>query len=103
MIVYPENLEYFSKENQYYKLIGIINHEGDLGKGHYYSYVNEKGSWYEYNDIKVEMIDMKKVLASLLVCALANVTHATEQTPEPDVIVVKNRPLIWALSAVCNA
>lgn len=43
---------------------------------------------------------MKKVLASLLVCALANVTHATEQTPEPDVIVVKNRPLIAGLWAM---
>jgi hypothetical protein len=44
---------------------------------------------------------MKKILMSVLVCALANFAYATEVQPEADRIVVKNRPLIaglWAMS-----
>lgn len=48
-----------------------------------------------------KMIDMKKVLAILGLCALAQVTYATEAPPVADRIVVKNRPLIaglWAMT-----
>ena len=33
-----------------YKLINVINHKGNINSGHYFSYVNIKGKWYEFND-----------------------------------------------------
>ena len=41
-------------ENKY-ELFGIINHEGNVFGGHYYSYI-KKNEWYEFNDTTVKPI-----------------------------------------------
>jgi len=38
-----------------YQLFGIINHEGNLFGGHYFSYI-KKNVWYEFNDTTVKPI-----------------------------------------------
>lgn len=46
-----------------YDLIGVENHIGDAGGGHYYSYVGRtKYEWYQFNDTRVEAFDQTKLL-----------------------------------------
>ena len=42
-----------------YELYGIINHEGSLDFGHYYSFIKSFASkmWYNYNDVDVNEIN----------------------------------------------
>lgn len=42
-----------------YELSGVVIHSGDVGGGHYYSYVKlDNGDWYEFNDSTVSQIDI---------------------------------------------
>lgn len=44
-------------KNTKYSLFGIINHEGNIFGGHYYSYIkNENNKWYNFNDTSVKEI-----------------------------------------------
>ena len=44
--------------NPVYELFAVINHQGTVDFGHYFSYVNfyQKGDWYEFNDSSVKYI-----------------------------------------------
>ena len=45
----------YDKHSYVYDLYGICNHSGNTGGGHYYAYIkNENGTWYEFNDARVE-------------------------------------------------
>lgn len=46
-----------------YNLIGISNHSGGVGGGHYYSYCKgENGNWYEFNDTNVNKINKENII-----------------------------------------
>ena len=49
---------------QKYKLINVINHKGNINSGHYFSYVNIKGDWYEFNDNFCGPINTMKYISS---------------------------------------
>ena len=53
-IIYKKelNMKYFtiSKEENYYELIGLIEHNGDTKQGHYTAICKNNFSWYKYND-----------------------------------------------------
>ena len=50
------DLEYHG-ETMYY-LFGIINHEGTMVFGHYYSYIKiNNNDWYEFNDEEVKKLN----------------------------------------------
>ena len=38
------------KENTKYRLLGTINHIGNINYGHYYAYIRIEEIWYEFND-----------------------------------------------------
>ena len=38
------------KENTKYRLLGTINHIGNINYGHYYAYIRIGENWYEFND-----------------------------------------------------
>jgi len=45
----------YDKHSYVYDLYGICNHSGNTGGGHYYAYIkNANGTWYEFNDARVE-------------------------------------------------
>ena len=47
----------YNKESKY-DLFGIINHEGNIDSGHYYSFIkNENKKWIEFNDANVGEIN----------------------------------------------
>ena len=47
-----------------YKLVGVVNHVGNVNFGHYYSYCydNELQSWLNFNDSNITPIDISTVL-----------------------------------------
>ena len=46
-----------------YQLIGISNHSGGVGGGHYYSYCRgENNQWYEFNDTSVTRINENSII-----------------------------------------
>ena len=46
-----------------YRLIGISNHSGGVGGGHYYSYCRgENDNWYEFNDTSVTKINESSII-----------------------------------------
>jgi ubiquitin carboxyl-terminal hydrolase 8 len=48
----------YDKNSYKYDLYGICNHSGGLMGGHYTSYVkNHNGSWYHFNDARVNIIN----------------------------------------------
>jgi ubiquitin C-terminal hydrolase len=42
-------------ENMNYELFGIINHEGNIFGGHYYSYI-KKNKWFAFNDTTISEV-----------------------------------------------
>ena len=44
------------KENTQYRLLGTINHIGNINYGHYYSYIRIGEIWYEFNDSIVQKV-----------------------------------------------
>ena len=53
-----------SKQLFDYDLYAVINHEGDLKEGHYYSYIKLYGQedWYEFNDNLVKNLGNKLII-----------------------------------------
>ena len=51
------NMNCLSNINSDYILKGIIYHIGLFNKGHYYSVINLKGEWFEFNDSNVKKLD----------------------------------------------
>eukprot|EP00475_Leptophrys_vorax_P014009 TRINITY_DN20378_c0_g1_i1.p1 TRINITY_DN20378_c0_g1~~TRINITY_DN20378_c0_g1_i1.p1 ORF type:complete len:1328 (+),score=359.52 TRINITY_DN20378_c0_g1_i1:77-3985(+) len=57
------------KPDEYYQyeLVGILIHQGDANRGHYYSYIKERtedkvsGKWLEFNDVRVVPFDEKRI------------------------------------------
>jgi len=58
------------KENTKYRLIGTINHIGNINYGHYYAYVRIGEMWYEFNDSIVKKMYSMDFKSSSSVCAL---------------------------------
>ena len=52
------------QDNTKYRLYAVSNHIGGSGGGHYFSYVEVEGNWYEFNDIYVNSINKDKVLTN---------------------------------------
>ncbi len=51
--------------------MGISNHSGGVGGGHYYSYCRaENGNWYEFNDTNVSKIDESRIITLRLCIVL---------------------------------
>jgi ubiquitin C-terminal hydrolase len=51
-----------------YELFGIINHEGCVMGGHYFSYVKKGGDWYVFNDASFHKIQTSTVNTSKNYC-----------------------------------
>jgi hypothetical protein len=53
-------IKYQKEEDNKYKLKSIIIHSGNCDAGHYYAYILDEKSneWYEFNDTKVEKINI---------------------------------------------
>ena len=51
----------YNKNKFKYKLSAICNHDGGVGGGHYYAYVNHNNSWYNMNDRSVSEISVDKI------------------------------------------
>ena len=51
------------KNNNYYKLKGIVIHTGSCESGHYYCYLldHKTKEWYEFNDTKVSKFDIRNL------------------------------------------
>ncbi len=47
--------------NQMYELFGIINHEGNIFGGHYFSYI-KKNNWFLFNDTNISQIQMQNIV-----------------------------------------
>jgi len=47
-----------------YKLYGIVNHIGGMNGGHYFSYIENNGQWYEFNDSSVRTIPIENIVSS---------------------------------------
>ena len=56
-----------------YRLIGIINHEGDMYNGHYYSYIYNDDKWYECNDEYISVIDNTSIYTNNAYILLYNI------------------------------
>ena len=50
------------KGSSTYRLVGIVNHRGGLGYGHYVAQVNVEGEWYEFNDKHVSNTTLEIIL-----------------------------------------
>ena len=44
-------------ESVYYDLFAIVNHSGEIDRGHYFADCLCKGKWYRFNDEKVTPLD----------------------------------------------
>jgi hypothetical protein len=54
--LYPYTL-YNNVDDCKYELFGIINHEGSVMGGHYYSYIKKNNQWLIFNDISVSNVN----------------------------------------------
>jgi ubiquitin carboxyl-terminal hydrolase 8 len=50
-----------------YELFGIINHEGNMFGGHYYSYI-KKNKWFVFNDTHISQIQMQEIVGDKNYC-----------------------------------
>jgi ubiquitin C-terminal hydrolase len=50
------------KDKQLYELFGILNHEGGIKGGHYYSYVLRDKQWFILNDNYVQLISSDAII-----------------------------------------
>ena len=64
LYIFLEKLKEYLINFQKYKLINVINHKGNINSGHYFSYVNIKGDWYEFNDNFCGPINTMKYVSS---------------------------------------
>ena len=50
------------KESCMYELFGIVNHDGNINGGHYYSYVRREDSWFSLNDHFIQSISSDRII-----------------------------------------
>jgi len=50
-----------------YELFGIINHEGNIFGGHYYSYI-KKNKWFVFNDTNISEIQLDDIVSDKNYC-----------------------------------
>jgi len=70
LVVFPDVLNLFdfidhdlkSSNDNFYQLFAIINHQGNMSGGHYYTYIKplKSQNWYEFNDSIVRQIKVDK-------------------------------------------
>ena len=53
--------------NETYELFGIINHEGNIFGGHYFSYI-KKNNWFVFNDTNVSQIQVQNIVSDKNYC-----------------------------------
>jgi len=53
--------------NETYELFGIINHEGNIFGGHYFSYI-KKNNWFVFNDTNISQIQMQDIVSDKNYC-----------------------------------
>ena len=51
------NYTKYIDNNCLYELFGIINHQGSVMNGHYYSYIKKNNTWLSFNDETITMIN----------------------------------------------
>jgi len=51
-----------------YELFGIINHEGSVMGGHYFSYIKKGDDWFMFNDTSVHKVQPSVVISSKNYC-----------------------------------
>ena len=64
VITFDEMLDmspFSTDENSLYELFAIINHEGNIFGGHYFSYI-KKNKWYEFNDAHIKEIHSSTIV-----------------------------------------
>ena len=70
LVVFPDVLNLFdfidhdlkSSNDNFYQLFAIINHQGNMSGGHYYTFIKplKSQNWYEFNDSIVRQIKIDK-------------------------------------------
>jgi len=56
-ILQLNNFTAYIENNSQYELFGIINHQGSVMNGHYYSYIKKNNIWLSFNDEKITSIN----------------------------------------------
>ncbi len=56
------------KIHKTYELIGVINHNGNIFGGHYFSYVKKDDGWYCCDDTNIKKINEKDIINSSNYC-----------------------------------
>ncbi len=59
--------EILKLNNESYELFGVINHEGNIFGGHYFSYI-KKNNWFVFNDTIVSQIDVQNIVSDKNYC-----------------------------------
>ena len=59
--------EVLKLNNETYELFGIINHEGNIFGGHYFSYI-KKNNWFLFNDTNVSQIQVQNIVSDKNYC-----------------------------------
>jgi len=59
--------EMLQLNNEKYELFGIINHEGNIFGGHYYSYI-KKENWCIFNDTHISQIQVQNIVSDKNYC-----------------------------------
>ena len=54
------SIEESTQKNVTYKLIGLINHTGNIDEGHYVAIVKSEEKWYKIDDEKVSEVKIKR-------------------------------------------
>jgi ubiquitin C-terminal hydrolase len=54
----------YDKDKSNYNLIGVANHHGLINFGHYTCFIKDEGSWYLFNDDKIELVnDIEQIIS----------------------------------------
>jgi len=62
------DLSKYAYEKANYELFGIINHDGNMYGGHYYSFIKKQGMWYNVDDELISVIPFERVVSSSNYC-----------------------------------
>jgi len=59
--------EILNLKNEKYELFGIINHEGNIFGGHYFSYI-KINKWFIFNDTNISELQMQDIISDKNYC-----------------------------------
>lgn len=82
--------EGFQREKPIYDLIAISNHQGSLGRGHYFSFAKNRddNSWYAFNDSEVMTVEPQSLSSAagylLFFCKTATADFRRQTLSRPD-------------------